>query len=434
MAARPPGIVIAQLVHVQDAMDRPLDAEFQKRRTLRRVALAGTAVSVTAFLIAGLPGLLRPSVSRSRIRTARVETGPVEASITASGTVQPEREAVLSSPVEARVVRILKQPGDRVKKGEAILELDLSQSLLNLEQLERDLALKLKQQAKTRQDLKTQLADVGGRAEIKDLQLQSYRSQLARARQLYEAGLVSQESLRQAELAEAQAAIELRQLEEQKQSAQRSTTTQLEGLDLEAGTLGKQRREAERQLSLGTTKADRDGVVTWVVSEEGATVHRGDVIARLADLSSFRVEATVSDIHARTLVPGLPVRVRVGNEDLAGEVVQVEPAIRNGVMTFRAALLDRSNPLLRSNLRVDVLVLTDRKESALRVRRGPSTEGSGTRDVFVVRGDAAVRTLVQIGVTGFETCEVVRGLLVGDEVIVSDMTDYIHVKQVRIRD
>lgn len=142
-------------------MDRPLDPESQKKQTRRRVALAGTALSVAAFLITGLPGVLRPSVSRSRIRTARVETGPVEASITASGTVVPEREAVLSSPVDARVVRILKQPGDRVKKGEAILELDLSQSVLDLEQKSRDLALKLNQQAKTRQDLEAQLAEVG---------------------------------------------------------------------------------------------------------------------------------------------------------------------------------------------------------------------------------------------------------------------------------
>ncbi len=77
-------------------------------------------------------------------------------------------------------------------------------------------------------------------------------------------------------------------------------------------------------------------------------------------------------------------------------------------------------------------MLTDRKEKVLRVQRGPSTEGTGTREVFVVRGDTAVRTPVQIGVTGFETCEVARGLQAGDEVIVSDMTDYMHVKLVRI--
>ena len=70
---------------------------------------------------------------------------------------------------------------------------------------------------------------------------------------------------------------------------------------------------------------------------------------------------------------------------------------------------------------------------ALRVQRGPATEGTGTRNVFVVRGDTARSTKVEIGVTGFEVCEVVRGLQVGDEVIVSDMTDYQHVKEVRIR-
>jgi len=414
-------------------MDRPLDAAFRRKQTRRRVALTGTALSIGAFLLTGLPSLVRPAVSRQRVRIARVELGPVEATITASGTVLPEREAVLSSPVEARVLRILKRPGDRVAKGEPILELDLAQSVLGLQQLDRDLALKLKQQAKTRQDLEAQLADLGGRADIKDLQLQSYRSQLARTRQLFDAGLVSEEGLHQVELAEAQATIELRQLEDQRKGAERSTRTQLDGLDLEAATLREQRREAEHQLNLGTTKADRDGVVTWTVAEEGATVHKGDVIARLADLSSFRVEATVSDVHAGTLVPGLPVRARVGAEDLSGQVALVEPAIKNGAVTFRVALADPASPLLRSNLRVDVLVITERKPLVLRVRRGPSTEGPGTREVFVLRGDTAVRTPVEVGVTGFEASEVVRGLKEGDEVIVSDMTDYQHVPAVKIR-
>ena len=74
-----------------------------------------------------------------------------------------------------------------------------------------------------------------------------------------------------------------------------------------------------------------------------------------------------------------------------------------------------------------------RTSEALRVQRGPSTEGTGTREVFVIRGDAARRTPIEIGVTGFEVCEVLKGLSVGDEVIVSDMADYQHVKGVRIR-
>jgi len=35
-------------------------------------------------------------------------------------------------------------------------------------------------------------------------------------------------------------------------------------------------------VELATARAPRDGVVTWVASDEGATVHRGDVLARVA--------------------------------------------------------------------------------------------------------------------------------------------------------
>ena len=57
------------------------------------------------------PGWISPSVSRARLRTARVDAGPIEAVISASGTVLPEIEEVLSSPVDARVLRILERPG-----------------------------------------------------------------------------------------------------------------------------------------------------------------------------------------------------------------------------------------------------------------------------------------------------------------------------------
>ena len=78
------------------------------------------------MLIAWLPGFIRPSVSRQRVRTARVTSGPIEAVITASGMVVPEAERALSSPVDARVLRILKRAGDPVAAGDPLVELDAS--------------------------------------------------------------------------------------------------------------------------------------------------------------------------------------------------------------------------------------------------------------------------------------------------------------------
>ena len=79
-------------------------------------AIALPLAGLAAVLVL-LPGWIRPSVSRSRIRTAIVTAGPIESVITASGTVAPEIERVLSSPLDARVLRVLKRPGTSVEAG-----------------------------------------------------------------------------------------------------------------------------------------------------------------------------------------------------------------------------------------------------------------------------------------------------------------------------
>ncbi len=379
------------------------------------------------------PGWISPSISKARIRTARVDAGPIEAVIEASGTVVPEVEEVVSSPVDARVVRILERAGAELQAGQPLVELDARESALAVDRLAQNLALKLNQQAKTRLELERSLNDLDSQARIKDLQLQAYRSQLARNRALSKEGLISEEVLRQSELAEAQAVVELKKIQAERDNAQRITRTTLDGLDLEMGTLRKEVEEARRQLNLAAPRAARRGVLTWSLSEEGSAIRKGDVIARIADLSSFRVDATLSDVHAKRVSVGLPVTVRVGDETLEGSVFNVLPTIRNGVMTLQIALKEKSSPLLRSNLRVDAFIVTGRRSRALRVHRGPFLQGDGPADVFVVRDGRGIRTRAEFGIAGFEDYEVVRGLSEGDEVIVSDMKDYLHLREIRIK-
>ena len=245
--------------------------------------------------------------------------------------------------------------------------------------------------------------------------------------------MLSEDKLREVELLEEKAALELKQLEVAKRTAQQSTKTQLEGLDLELKQLAKERDEAKRQLDLATTKSDRNGVLTWVVLEEGATIQKGAVIARIADLNSFRVDASISDVHANRLSSGMPVSVKINEEALPGILRSIDPTIKNGVITIQVTLQDKSSPLLKSNLRCDVLLVTDHKEKVLRIKKGPFANAEGARDVFVIRGDSAIKTPVKFGIASFEYYEVLGGLLEGDEVIISDMTDYQHLKEVKIK-
>jgi HlyD family secretion protein len=330
-------------------------------------------------------------------------------------------------------MRILVRPGAQLKPGQPIVELDTSESTLAVERLSQNLALKENQQEKTRLDLERSLNDLDSQASIKDLQLQSFHSQLARSQALWKEGLISVEQLRQAELAEAQAVIELKKIQNERENAQRATRAQIEALALEMATVRKETQEARRQLNLASPKASRDGVLTWSLTEEGIAVHKGDVLARIADLSSFRVEATVSDVHAKQVSVGLPVAVKVGEETLDGIVSNVLPTIKNGIMTVQVALRQKSSPLLRSNLRVDAFIVTGRHARALRVKKGPFADGEGPVDAFVVRGDRAYRTRIELGLSSFEEFEVTKGLSAGDEVIISDMKDYMHLAEIRIK-
>jgi len=414
-------------------MDRPIDPAFKKRQAIKRVALSVFAFAIVVGALTAAHSWIRPSLSRNRIRTALVDLGPVEATISASGTVVPELEQVLSSPIDTRAVKILKRPGAVLHRGEPILELDVSQSVLSLEKLNEQLAIKENQQGQRKLELENKLIELQGQIKVKTVDLKSYELKTEQQRKLFQEGLCSAEDLRKAEVLEQKTQIELNQLQESARNAERATQAQLDGLALEIRLLQKEKAEAERQLELATTKSDREGVLTWVLAEEGATVRKGDVIARIADLSSFRVEATVSDVHANRLRIGMPVKVKVNEQDyLDGSISNVLPTIKDGIVTFVVSLADRSNRLLRSNLRVDVFIVTDRQQRALRIKRGPFVSGSGMQEIFVIRGSVAVRTPVRLGLASFDNYEVLEGLSEGDEVIISDMRDYIHLKEVRV--
>jgi HlyD family secretion protein len=230
-----------------------------------------------------------------------------------------------------------------------------------------------------------------------------------------------------------QADIELTQLGSERQSAGETTRVQLDGLALERSTLERDLSERRRVLDLATTKADRAGVLTWVLADEGVLVRRGDVLARIADLTEFRIDATASDVHAGRLRTGLPVSIGIDGSRLDGVVQEVYPTVENGTIRFMVAFVGTPAVSLRPHLRADVEVITARRSSVMKVARGAFADGAGPRQVFVRRQGLAERRLVELGVASFDEVEVLSGLIPGDEVILSDMREYEHLTHVELR-
>jgi HlyD family secretion protein len=413
-------------------MDRPIEPEVRRKRVVRRVAIAALSIAAVVFLVHATVKWLRPSVMRRDIELARVEVGPVDASMQASGTIVPAFEQVVSSPVEARVLRIVHRAGDHVRAGDELVALDTSSAKLDADRLSGSVASKSSERSELQLRIEETQAGLRAQIETKKVDREILQLKAQENATLAREGLVSSQDKLAADAALRKCEIELQQLGEALARARRTGEAQMASIASSITTLERERQESQRQLSLAMMGADRDGVITSIVEDSGATLHKGDIVARIADLSSYRVAATISDMHANELAPGMRVRVKVDDAtSIGGAIMSIDPRVANGSVRFWIALDERSHPKLRNDVRVDVFVLTERRANALRVRRG-SLGNSAVEDVFVLRGGDLVRTQVRWGMEGESTLEVASGLRAGDQIAVNNMSDYGGVRMLRL--
>lgn len=387
--------------------------------------------SVAVVGLVALPRALAPSLSRDAVRIARVERGDVVAVVEASGVVVPESERLVTSPVEARLLRVMARPGDVVKAGDPLVELDAGAARVELARLtERVESLEI---ARAEAELARDRArrDVEARLSSRRLEASAASARLARARRLHDEGIISAELLDERELEVARANLDVAELERSLRADAEAARLRAEGLSLQLQQAAREREEHARQLSLADSRAEAPGVVTWVLDEPGRAVARGDVLARIASVETLRVRGTVSDSQARRVTRGMPVRVRFADFEIAGVVESVAPAVENGVLGFDVVLAERSE-WLKPSLRVDAWVVRESRRNALRIPPGASTRGLRAT-VFVVEDGVARPREVSFGLAGPDAVEILAGLREGEEVIVSDMSDVARARKVRIR-
>jgi HlyD family secretion protein len=413
-------------------MDRELPAEVIRKGKARKFVIIAAVLTVLIVCYYALQALITPDLKRSKIKTSIAEIGTIEATVSASGVVVPEYEQIITSPVSSTIEKVFLNSGDSVSAGQSILHLNMEQLQLSLENLIDE--LEVQKNRKKQLSLDTEEAQINLKAsyEIKKLQTQFIKSQYDRMKRLHEIGGAPKENLERAALNVDIANQEVDQLSRQIKNQQASLEVALEGLDLQISIQENKISEVRRQIALAEGRAGRDGIVTFVNADIGSSVNQGDVIARVANLSSFKVEASISDIHAGTLKNAGTVRLRIGKEILSGRIGSISPAVRNGIISFNVVPDDKSHPLLRPNLRADVFVVTSYQDNVVRVKNGPFYDGLVDQSVFVVEGERAVRKTVDIGATNFDYVAVEGEIVPGDEVIISDMKKFRHMDEVEI--
>ena len=405
-------------------MDKSIELEVTSRKKKSRVILFSGIAVVLVLGIWLMRSLLKPSLSSNEIVTAVVERGPVENTINATGEVLPEFEEIISSPIQASIQQILLEPGKKVTKGQSILRLDKSATQSEFERLKFQMESKANEISKLKLDLQKSFFDIKSNNSIKELKISNLKDAVSAAQRLLKAGGGTREEVEQAALNLKVANLEKLQLENEIRSKQQTMKIEIREAEI---ALAIQRNDLEalkRKLDRAEIVATRDGVVTWVNKNIGASINEGDALVRIADLSSFKVAGSMADNMLDQISNSMPAIIRVGESLLKGSISNISPAINNSVVSFDIRLDEKASKLLRPNQKVDVFLVTQTRPNVLRVSNGPAFNGAGKQDVFVLRNGSAERRSIQTGLSNFDFIEVQSGLKAGDEVIISDMSAF----------
>jgi HlyD family secretion protein len=413
-------------------MDKNIEGEVSSRKrkkTIFIVSLIVVAIISGAFL---LRSSFASTVKKSAITTAVVETGSIENTLNASGEVLPEFEEVITSPITASVKSVQLDAGTTVKTGQSVLTLDKSSAETEYQRLKFLVESKQNDVRKLKLQLDKSYFDIKSNNTIKQLRINNIEADVENAKRLYKAGGATREDIEKAELALKIARQEKLQLENEEKSKQQTMEVEIREAGIAASIQVNELRELERKLKLADVVANRDGVVTWVNKNIGTTIQQGEALARIADLSSFKVQGSISDNHLNELQNGMAAIIRVNDTDLPGKITNIQPAIQNGIITFDIQLNERNNAALRPNMKVDVYLVTESKDNVVRVANGPAFKGTASQDIFVVSNGKAKRQHVNIGLSNFDYVELKDNVKPGDVIIISDMNRFKNSKEITI--
>ncbi|MDR2810250.1 MAG: HlyD family efflux transporter periplasmic adaptor subunit [Tannerellaceae bacterium] len=414
-------------------MDREISKEVRRRERWKQIAKAVAGAGAAVVAIGLLISLLQTGLYRRDLRLYTVDRGSIDVSVSASGKVTPAFEEIINSPIHSRILEIYKRGGDSVDLGTPILKLDLQTAETDYNKLLDEEQMKRLQIEQLRVMSQSELSEMEMKLKVARMELNRKEVELRNERYLDSLGAGTADKIRQAELSYQVGVLQLNEDEQKYINKQAIAAVDLQVKELELNIFRKSLAETRRTLEDARIRSPRKAILTYVHSEVGAQIQQGSRVAIVSDLSHFKVEGEIADTYGDRIAPGSKAVVRIGNDRLNGVVSDVTPLSRNGVISFSVQLEEDNHRRLRSGLKTDVYVIHAVKDEALRLANGSYYTGKGEYELFVLRGNQLIKQKVQLGDSNFEYVEVVSGLEAGDEVAVSDMTNYKEKNKIQIK-
>jgi len=182
----------------------------------------------------------------------------------------------------------------------------------------------------------------------------------------------------------------------------------------------------QAQVAALQVKASTTGVVQQVSLQLGQRAQVGDNVALVADQQSLFAELQVQEVRARDIVLGQLVTVDTRTSEIFGEVIRIDPAVTAGMVLVDVQLTSVLPNEARPELTVDGLIEISNIRNALYVKRPVFAPRHSDIDLYKLSSDQqfASKRSVSLGQSSVNKIQILTGLMVGDEIIISDASNW----------
>jgi HlyD family secretion protein len=404
-------------------------------RPMLLAGIGGAALIVLAIVL--FPSIRRwtsaeRSVDATTLRIATVTRGELLRDIAVQGRVVASLHPTLFSPGQG-IVSLRTNAGAQVRQGDVLATID-SKELQSAYEQARAQLLSTRAEAERAKILARQAAlRARQQVDLLGLRLEAAKRELTRNQTTFQEGLsnksdleAAQDSVRIAEMELAQAARELDLSRETSSFEIQTREQQVVSQESRTSDLGKRVDEL-------TIRAPFDGMVASVAVQDRDAVAPNQAVLTVVNLSSLELEIALPEEYAGETAIGTPATIAFNGREYQGKVLAVSPEVQANQVAATVAFVGGQPPGLKQNQRLTTRLVFESKKDVLKVARGSFVDATGGRTAWVVDGDIANRRDITLGASSASEVEVVKGLELGDRVIVSDTSAFGDAKTVLMR-
>jgi len=410
------------------------DIKLKKRRKQILFGVTGAiAVFGIGLWLANLDAAA-PQVERSSLWLDSVKRGEMLREVRGPGVLVPKEIRWVAAETSARVERIVVKPGAVVDADTVILE--LSNPEVEEAQLAAQSALTAAEAdlAAQRMTLESQVLDQKANLAAVKAEYESAHLQTEAEADLATKGIIPKIQFRRSQLASDQ--LKIRLDIEQERVAKFGPTMQAQ-LAAQRARTEQLRNTAElraRQADGLKVRAGIAGVLQQVPVEEGQQVAAGVNLARVARPDVLMAELRIPETQVKDVSVGQRVSVDTRNGIVPGKVIRIDPAVLNGTVLVDVDLEGTLPPGARPDLSVDGTIQIERLDDVLFVGRPAYGQPESEVRLFKLDLETGIahRVPVRLGRASVNLIEIQQGLEPGDQIILSDTSQWDEYDRLRI--